>query len=190
MIDLADPSIDGIGDEQITGGVHSDANGKVQFGGGGRSTVATETCGSVARDCGNHAGSKIDLANDIVFTVSDEKITGGINGDSASIAEAQLGAGGRAAVPFIATGSIACDRGNQASGVIDLADPAVIIISDEKIASRVDRHAVGAVQAWRRWPVPRRRLQPSSPLPATVEMIDAGPTRAEVLPEKLTPPPL
>ena len=145
MIDLADPSIDGIGDEEITGGVHSHANGQIQFGGGGRSTVATQTCGSVARDCGNDT-IDVHLADDIVFTVTDEKITGGINGNSASIAEAQLGAGGRAAVPFIATVSIACNRRNQASGVINLTYATVIIINDENISSRVDRHAVGAVQ--------------------------------------------
>ena len=38
--DLADPLLSRVGDEEVPGGVHRDAAGVVQFGGGGRTVIA------------------------------------------------------------------------------------------------------------------------------------------------------
>ena len=54
-VHLADHVVAAVGDEEIPGGVHRDARGVIQFGGGGLTVIAAVACGAVAGDGGDHA---------------------------------------------------------------------------------------------------------------------------------------
>ena len=130
----------GVGDEEISSGIHRNATGTGQRGGGGRAAVTAVASGPVARDGGDHAGGEIDLADHIVLVVGDEKVSVSVHRDANGAPHA--GCGGRAAIAAVAKGSVARDGGDHAGGEIDLADPVVVVIVDEEVPGSVHRDAV------------------------------------------------
>ena len=94
-VDLADAVVAGVGDEQVSGGVHRDAIGPVQFGGGGLSAVAAIAQGSVAGDGGNDARGGVDLADAVVVGVGDEQVAAGVHRDAAGESSSAAVAGHR-----------------------------------------------------------------------------------------------
>ena len=82
-----------VGDEQVARGVHGDAVGVVQLGGGGGSVVAAVTVGPVAGDGDDVAGRLDDLADHVVVRVGDEQVARGVDGDAAGSSSSAAVAG-------------------------------------------------------------------------------------------------
>ena len=78
-VDLADAVVAGVGDEQVAAGVHRNADGIVQLGGGGRPAVAAIARSSVAGDGGDDARGGVDLADAVVVGVGDEQVAAGVH---------------------------------------------------------------------------------------------------------------
>src|SRR5208337_4725504 len=100
--DLADPVAAGIGDEEVAGGVHRDARGRVEPGGGGRDAVDAEVRRPAARIEGDDAeevtisAGGADLADPVVTGIGDEEVAEGVHRDARGRVEP--GGGGRDAV--------------------------------------------------------------------------------------------
>ena len=99
MIDLPD-AIVAVGDEEIPDGVHRDARGMVEFGGGGRTAVAAVARDAIAGDGGDHAGGVIDLADPVVANMS--AMNRSPAASTATPGAVESGGGGRAAVAAVA----------------------------------------------------------------------------------------
>ena len=81
LVDLADPVVRVVGDEEVPGGVHRNT-GAAQSGGGGRAVIAAVAGGPAAGDGGDHARGVIHLANPAVARVGDEEVPGGVHRDA------------------------------------------------------------------------------------------------------------
>ena len=145
LIHLADPVVAPVGDKEVPDGVHRNAFGITQFGGSGRTVIAAVPLCPIAGDGGDHAGGVIHLADPVVAPVGDEEVTDGVHRDTCGVP--QVGGGGRTVVAAVApVHIIAGDRGDDASGVIHLADAIVATVGDEEVPGGVHRDTQGAVQ--------------------------------------------
>ena len=66
-----------VGNKDITGGVHCDVRGEVEFGGGGRAVIAAVAT-RMAGDRGDHSGGVIHFTDHAVIEVSDKEVPGSV----------------------------------------------------------------------------------------------------------------
>ena len=92
---------------------------------------------------GQCGGRQVDGSNATVPTIRDEEVARGVEGEP--VRRAQLGGGGRAAVPAEAVGAGAGDRGDNPVGRHP-ADAEVALVSDVEDARRVESDAVRDAQ--------------------------------------------
>ena len=136
--DFSDEIVANRGDIKVPRGIHRDPHGSIQRRRAGGSTVAA--CGR-APSPGDRADDAVGrhLANGVVVVISDEKITGRVDGDVLRVIK--TGGGCEPAVAVAVVIAVLARNGADDSHRVDLSDNLVIGIRDEEIPLRVKRQS-------------------------------------------------